>query len=120
MTPPRLRLLCNPKTETSVSKVTNGMGLPFGASCPSMLPPVLSIIAEMKALGPTKFIKKKNKLRGHTNCAYLNRMHGKAAVMVMMAAASAQAFSPPALGRIGLSLVVQKQVACACVLASID
>jgi hypothetical protein len=43
-------------------------------------------------------------------------MHGKAAVMVMLAAASAQAFSPPALGRIGLSPVVQKQVACACVL----
>ena len=36
--------------------------------------------------------------------------------MVMLAAASAQAFSPPALGRIGLSPVVQKQVACACVL----
>ena len=42
VTPPRLRLLCNPKTETSVSKVTNGMGLPFGASRPSILPLVLS------------------------------------------------------------------------------
>ena len=43
-------------------------------------------------------------------------MHAKAAVIVMLAAASAEAFSPPALGRIGMSPVVQKQVARACVL----
>jgi hypothetical protein len=41
---------------------------------------------------------------------------GKAALVMILVGVSAQAFSPPALGRIGLSPVVQKQVACACVL----
>ncbi len=42
---------------------------------------------------------------------------GKAALVMILVGVSAQAFSPPAwVGRIGLSPVVQKQVACACVL----